>query len=102
EGPRVAGRRRADGRRRRTSRSLAVLGQTPLQLDHRETGARCSTAVVAPVGRGAGQCLGLVLDRQNAVADREPVTSRQVLQATRALGADVVVMRGLTADHAAE
>ncbi len=58
--------------------------------------------MVAPVGRGAGQCLGLVLDRQNAVADREAVTGRQVLQATRALGADVVVMGGLPANHAAE
>ena len=58
--------------------------------------------MVASVRGGSGQRLRLVLHRQNAVADRQSVADRQLLQAARTLGADMVVMCRLAADHAAE
>src|SRR6185312_1979607 len=57
---------------------------------------------VAAVGRAPGQRLRLVLAGGDAEADRQTVAAGEVLQAARALVADMVVMAGLAADHAAE
>ncbi len=68
----------------------------------RDTGAGRLAALVAAVGSRTHQRLRLVLDGQDAVADRKPVADREILQRARGLGADMVVMGGLAADHAAE
>src|SRR3546814_18537776 len=47
-------------------------------------------------------CLIRILDGQDAVADRQPVTAGEILQPTSAFLADIVVMSGLAADHAAQ
>src|SRR5271170_8251668 len=58
--------------------------------------------MVAALGWRAYERLRLVLDGQDAIADGQPVAHRELLQPARTLGADVIVMRGLAADHAAE
>jgi hypothetical protein len=59
-------------------------------------------ALVAAVRLGAR--LGLLhgVDRDDAVADGELLLDRQIHQPARALAADIVVVRGLAADDAAE
>ena len=59
-------------------------------------------ALVLAVDAGARQRLRLVLDGQDAEADGELLLEREVLQAARALAADIIVMRRLAADDAAE
>ena len=51
---------------------------------------------------GAGPGLLVILDGQDAVAQRHPMPAREIHQAARALAADIIVMRGLAADDAAE
>src|SRR6185437_9949869 len=73
-----------------------------LELDHGETGARRFAALVLAVDAGARERLRLVLDGEDAEADGGAVLQRQLLQAARALAADIVVMGRLAADDAAE
>src|SRR5215468_8933880 len=73
-----------------------------LQCDHRKAGMRRLAALVLLVDPGARQRLRFVLDGEDPEADGQIVRKRQLLQAARALLADVIVMRGLTSDHAAE
>src|SRR5579864_2282306 len=59
-------------------------------------------ALVLLVGPRSRQCLRLVLDGENAKADGELMLDGELLQAARALAADIIIMRRLAADHAAE
>src|SRR5713226_6763786 len=85
--------------RRRSSLAQAEMA---LQLDHGEAGIGGLAALVLAVDAGARQRLRLVFHRENAEADGEAVLERELLQPTRALAADIVVMRRLAADDAAE
>jgi hypothetical protein len=72
------------------------------QRHHGEAGMGRVAALVAAMRFGA--CLGLLhgVHGHDAVADRKLVPDRQIHQAARALAADIVVVRGLAADHAAQ
>src|SRR5947208_2864970 len=59
-------------------------------------------ALVLLVRPRSCQRLRLVLDGENAETHRELMLDREPLQAARALAADIVVMRGLAADDAAQ
>ena len=59
-------------------------------------------ALVAAIRVGAGARLLDILDRDDAVADGELLLDREVHQPARALPADIVVVRGLAPDHAAQ
>src|SRR5579859_4826152 len=73
-----------------------------LQGDHRKAGPRRLAALVLLVDPSPRQGLRLVLHGEDAEADGEVMRERQLLQAARALLADVIVMRGLAPDHAAQ
>src|SRR5215472_16915289 len=73
-----------------------------LQLDHRETRMGRLPALVLLVGTRPRQRLRLVLDSENAEADGELMLDGEPLQAARAIAADIVVMRRLATDDAAE
>src|SRR5439155_7268714 len=80
--------------------SAPQLGDPAAQLDHRQAGRRRVAALVLAIDTGAGPGLVVVLHRENAVAQRQAVAHREILQRPRALAADVVVVGGLTADDA--
>src|SRR5690242_6834662 len=73
-----------------------------LQLDHRQASMGRLPALVLLVGPRPRQCLRLVLDGENAEADGELMLDSELLQAARALAADIVVMRRLAADDTAQ
>src|SRR5262249_37396597 len=106
--PRGGARRCAAARRPRTCArqegSFASTSKAELlaQLDHGKAGARRLAALVLALGLGARQALRLVLDGEDAEADGDAVFEGEVLQPARALLADIVVMRRLAADDAAE
>ena len=86
--PRPARRRPALAciRSRSAARSSSCSCSSPAKRRFRSTSARQARTASPPLsrcrsGRGAGQRLRLVLDGQDAVADREPVAHRQILQA---------------------
>ena len=61
-----------------------------------------AAALVQLVDPGAGPGLLVILDRQDAVAERDAARDREIHQRPRALAGDDVVMPGLAADDAAE
>src|ERR1043165_4898270 len=73
-----------------------------LERDHRRAGSGRLAAFVFSADLRPCKRLGLVLDSEDAKADREVVREGQVLQAAGTLLADVVVMRGLAANDAAQ
>src|SRR5437016_8301441 len=73
-----------------------------LERDHRKAGSGGLTAFVFLIDLRPCKRLGLVLDSEDAKADREVVREREVLQAAGALLAHVVVMRGLAPNDAAQ
>src|SRR6185369_14591810 len=73
-----------------------------LERDHGEAGLRRTTALVLLFLLGAGPGLVLVLDGDDAVADREIVVDGQIHQAPRAFLAHRVVVRGLATNDAAD
>ena len=81
---------------------IFLLGEAALQIDQSQAGPHRFTALVPALGRSAGERLGLILHGQDPVTDRQPFAHRQILQPSRALGANVIVMGRLTPDHAAE
>src|SRR6185437_5902273 len=76
--------------------------ETAFQLHHCKARPRRLAALVALVDPGARQRLLLVLDGKNAEADRQMVLESEALQPMRAFRADMLVMRGLAADDAAQ
>src|SRR5690348_11934513 len=83
-------------------RSSSVEPEMALQLDHGKTGIGRLASLVLAVDAGSRQRLCLVLDRQDAEADGEAVLQRQRLQAMSALATDIIIMRRLAPDDAAE
>src|SRR5215468_7617927 len=59
-------------------------------------------ALVATIGEGTRLGLLHSVDGDDAIADRELLVHREIHQAARALAADIVVVRGLAADDAAQ
>ena len=59
-------------------------------------------ALVTAVDGGARPGLVGIVDRDDAVADRQSVTHREIHQAACALAANIVVVRGLATDDAAQ
>src|SRR3546814_13213518 len=73
-----------------------------LHVQHREAGLRRVAALVLAVHVGARPGLLVVLAGDDAIAERQGVLAGEVLQLAGALAADVVIVRGLAADDAAE
>src|SRR3546814_2058579 len=73
-----------------------------LHVQHREAGLRRVAALVLAVHVGARPGLLVVLAGDDAIAERQGVLAGEVLQLVGALAADVVIVRGLAADDAAE
>src|SRR3546814_9363622 len=73
-----------------------------LPVQHREAGLRRVAALVLAAHVGARPGLLVVLAGDDAIAERQGVLAGEVLQLAGALAADVVIVRGLAADDAAE
>src|SRR5215469_11683489 len=76
--------------------------EVALQLDHGKTRMGRFTALVLLVRPRPRERLRLVLDGENAEADGELMLDRKLLQTPRAFAADIIVVRRLAADDAAE
>src|SRR5260370_1734699 len=83
-------------------RSWPLQSKLLSEIDHGEARTRRFAALILAIDAGAQQRLRLVLDGEDTIADGGAVLQRDLLKAACALGAYIVVMRGLAANDATE